>query len=205
MQSSVKALSMQERYSLVAACKFLVRNRIIFTADTFLILDQTFLVSKTIPVENLEEQGRALIRAHGRPVLRAVLIGIAGGAPSTAMNLVDLLLALVTRCLDECKVWIPQIMHSVSRPSYSSLLVSLILLSRKRNSFQRKRGRKTRTSSLEQYLRKYHLIARCLFLMIVYYHSRSRSTKRTREAAQQFTIVAKGLEGSSFGYASLTM
>lgn len=34
---------------------------------------------------------------------------------------------------------------------------------------------------------------------------RSRSARRTREAAQQFTLVARGLEGSSFGYASVTM
>jgi hypothetical protein len=33
--------------------------------------------------------------------------------------------------------------------------------------------------------------------------SRSRSPKKTREAAQQFTLVARGLEGTSFGYASV--
>ncbi|KAI0772392.1 ARM repeat-containing protein [Trametes elegans] len=33
----------------------------------------------------------------------------------------------------------------------------------------------------------------------------SRSLKRTREAAQQFTLVARGLEGSTFGYATVTM
>ncbi|KAF8835272.1 ARM repeat-containing protein [Paxillus ammoniavirescens] len=33
----------------------------------------------------------------------------------------------------------------------------------------------------------------------------SRSPKRTREAAQQFTLIARGLEGSSFGYASVSM
>ncbi|KAL4071677.1 armadillo-type protein [Scleroderma yunnanense] len=33
----------------------------------------------------------------------------------------------------------------------------------------------------------------------------SRSPKRTREAAQQFTLIARGLEGTSFGYASITM
>ena len=32
---------------------------------------------------------------------------------------------------------------------------------------------------------------------------RGRSTKRTRDAAQQFILVARGLEGSSFGYASV--
>ena len=116
MQCSVKALTMQERYSLVAACKFLVCMIVTVCLTDLLRLLQVFLISKTIPIEGLEEQGRALIRAHGRPILQAVLIGIAAGAPSTAMNLVDLLVQLVTRCFDECKVWIPQILYSVCFP-----------------------------------------------------------------------------------------
>lgn len=33
----------------------------------------------------------------------------------------------------------------------------------------------------------------------------SRSMKRVRDAAQQFILIARGLEGTSFGYASVTM
>ncbi|KAH8077079.1 ARM repeat-containing protein [Cristinia sonorae] len=33
----------------------------------------------------------------------------------------------------------------------------------------------------------------------------SKSLRRTRDAAQQFTLVARGLEGSSFGYATVSM
>ncbi|KIK18577.1 hypothetical protein PISMIDRAFT_109109 [Pisolithus microcarpus 441] len=33
----------------------------------------------------------------------------------------------------------------------------------------------------------------------------SRSPKKTRDAAQQFALIARGLEGTSFGYASVTM
>ena len=33
----------------------------------------------------------------------------------------------------------------------------------------------------------------------------TRSMKRTRDAAQQFTLVARGLEGSTFGYATVSM
>ncbi|KAI0350564.1 ARM repeat-containing protein [Trametes cingulata] len=33
----------------------------------------------------------------------------------------------------------------------------------------------------------------------------TRSLKRTRDAAQQFTLVARGLEGSAFGYATVSM
>lgn len=65
-------------------------------------------------IEDPEEHIRSFIRTHFRPVIRAVLCGIAGGAPtSTAQNLVDLLLALVSRDLDDCRVWVPEILYSV--------------------------------------------------------------------------------------------
>jgi len=35
--------------------------------------------------------------------------------------------------------------------------------------------------------------------------SSARTMKRTREAAQEFILIARGLEGSSFGYASVTV
>lgn len=35
----------------------------------------------------------------------------------------------------------------------------------------------------------------------IYIH-RARTIKRTRDASQQFTLIARGLEGSNFGYAS---
>lgn len=71
-------------------------------------------MNRTVAVEALEEKGRNLVRTHFKPVLKAVLVGIAGGAPtSTAQNLVDLLLALVMRCPDECKKWVPEILFAV--------------------------------------------------------------------------------------------
>ncbi|KAI5120002.1 hypothetical protein M0805_008463 [Coniferiporia weirii] len=152
MQCSVQALSLQERYSLVSACKFLV-----------------YVMNRTVGVEALAEQGRALVQTHGRAILRAVLCGIAGGAPtSTAQNLVDLLVALVTRCLDECRAWVPQILFSDDE-----------FIRTKASREDKEKFAKTVLAS--------------------------RSTKRTREAAQQFALIAKGLEGSSFGYASVTM
>ena len=78
-----------------------------------LILVQVALLNRTIVVEDPDEHIRTLIKTHFRPVLRAVLRGIAGGAPtSTAQNLVDLLLALVSRDLEDCKVWVPEILFS---------------------------------------------------------------------------------------------
>ncbi|EJD04736.1 ARM repeat-containing protein [Fomitiporia mediterranea MF3/22] len=152
MQCSVKALTLQERYSLVAACKFLV-----------------YLIQRTVSVESLEEQGRALVRTHFRPVVRAVLCGIGGSSPtSTAQNLVDLLLALVTRCPNECKAWVPEILFSDEE-----------FIPTKAQRPDKEKFAKAVLSS--------------------------RSTKRMRDAAQQFALVAKGLEGSNFGYASVTM
>jgi len=50
------------------------------------------------------------------------------------------------------------------------------------------------------------LIAPCvkteLHLVLI---PRSRSLRRTRDAANQLILVARGLEGSNFGYASVTM
>ena len=75
---------------------------------------QVYLINRTVSVEALEDQGRALVRSQFRPVLRAVLCGIAGGSPtSTAQNLVDLLLALITRCPNEARAWVPEILFSV--------------------------------------------------------------------------------------------
>ena len=77
---------------------------------------QVALLNRTIVIEDPEEHVRGLIRAHFRPVVRAVLVGIAGNAPtSTAQNLVDLLMALVSRSLEECRVWIPGILFSVRK------------------------------------------------------------------------------------------
>lgn len=69
-------------------------------------------------MEDPEEHIRNLIKTHFRPVVRAVLCGIAGGAPtSTAQNLVDLLLALVSRDMEDCRSWVPGILLSVSHLS----------------------------------------------------------------------------------------
>ncbi len=43
------------------------------------------------------------------------------------------------------------------------------------------------------------------WFLLMFAFDRSRSIKRTREAANQFALVARGLEGTSFGYASVSM
>jgi len=147
IQCTVRALTLQERYSLVAACTFIVR-----------------FINRTITVETLSEQGKAVIRAHGRSILHAILCGIAGASPSsTSQNLVDLLVVLVQRCTEECRVWVPEVLFAV-------------------DFFPTKASKEDKEKFAKAILA-------------------SRSTKRTREAASQFAIVAKGLSGTSFGYA----
>lgn len=46
---------------------------------------------------------------------------------------------------------------------------------------------------------------RTFFEFLLSSPSSSRSLKRTRDAAQQFMLVARGLEGSSFGHATVSM
>ena len=71
-------------------------------------------INRTIPVETLAEQSKAVLRVHGRAILHAILCGIAGASPnSTSQNLVDLMVVIVQRCLDECKVWVPEILFAV--------------------------------------------------------------------------------------------
>ncbi|KAL5498163.1 hypothetical protein ACEPAH_2293 [Sanghuangporus vaninii] len=151
MAFTIRALSLQERYSLVSACKFLV-----------------YLINRSLSSAELEEKARTLVQTRFRPVVKSILCGIAGASPtSTTQNLVDLLLALVSRCPNEMRVWVPEILFSED------------FIPTKAQREDKERFAKAVLSS--------------------------RSTRKMREAAQQFALIAKGLEGSSFGYASVTM
>ncbi|OCB89261.1 ARM repeat-containing protein [Sanghuangporus baumii] len=151
MAFTIRALSLQERYSLVSACKFLV-----------------YLINRSLSSAELEEKARTLVQTRFQPVVKSVLCGIAGASPtSTTQNLVDLLLALVSRCPNEMRVWVPEILFSED------------FIPTKAQREDKERFAKAVLSS--------------------------RSTRKMREAAQQFALVAKGLEGSSFGYASVTI
>ncbi|TDL27101.1 ARM repeat-containing protein [Rickenella mellea] len=151
IQCAIRALSLQERYSLVSACTFLGT-----------------LINRTIPNEDLAPHGRAFIDVHGKATMRAILLGFAGLAPaSTTQNLIELLSVLVSKCPNESKAWMPEILFS--------------------DDFVQSKA----TVAAKEKFVKAVLSA--------------KSIKRTRDAAQQFTLVAKGLEGSSFGYASVTM
>ena len=69
---------------------------------------------RTSSVDELAEAKSALIRAHGRAILRAVLCGFAGVAPrSVVPNLIDLLSTMVTQATAACKTWMKDILFAV--------------------------------------------------------------------------------------------
>ncbi|OBZ74388.1 Importin-13 [Grifola frondosa] len=151
VQCTISSLALQERYSLTAACKFLIS-----------------LISRTYATDELTEAKAMLARVHGRSIMRAVLSGFAGVAPRSATaNLIELLSTLITKFPAESKAWMTDVLFS--------------------DDFVQSKATPE---------------AKEKFVKAVF---GSRSLKRTRDAAQQFTLVARGLEGSSFGYTTITM
>ncbi|CAA7262307.1 unnamed protein product [Cyclocybe aegerita] len=158
VQCAVKALSLQERYSLVSACSFL-----------------STLVNRSSLTDELIAHKTVLLTAHGRSIMRAVLEGFAGVAPrSVVPNLIEMLGTLLSRASG------PDAGPGGGAPQWMKdiLMADDFVPSKAGPDVKAK------------------------FIKAV---AGSRSLKRTREAAQQFTLVARGLEGSNFGYSSLTM
>ncbi|KAA1477613.1 ARM repeat-containing protein [Dentipellis sp. KUC8613] len=151
IQCAITCLSLQERYSVVAASMFLVT-----------------LINRTHGSDDLGDVKNTLLQVHGPAIMRAVLSGFAGVAPRSATpNLIDLLSTLITKQPVESKSWMSQILYADDfMPS--------------------KAGPEAKDKFIKSMFS-------------------SRTMRRTREAAQQFTLVARGLEGSSFGYTSVTM
>ncbi|PCH43249.1 ARM repeat-containing protein [Wolfiporia cocos MD-104 SS10] len=151
IKCAITALSLQERYSLVAACTFLVS-----------------LINRTSAEDELSEAKTMLGKLHGEPVMRAILRGFAGSSPRSATpNLVDLMSALIAKFPAESRSWV---MHVLYEDGFAD--------SRATDDAKEK------------------------FMKVVF---GTRSSKRVRDAAQQFILIARGLEGTTFGYASVTM
>ncbi|KAF9495545.1 ARM repeat-containing protein [Pleurotus eryngii] len=150
MQCSLTSMALQERYSLVSVCNFLGT-----------LLNQLFIRKE------LEEARLGFVQTHAKALFRAVLGGFAGVAPrSVTPNLTELLSILLSRCTEECRVWVREILYS--------------------NDFvESKAGPE----------------AKDRFIKAI---QSSRSMKKTRDAANEFTLVARGLEGANFGYATIT-
>lgn len=151
MSCAVTSLNLQERYSLVAACNFVIT-----------------LISRTHATGELSDAKEMLARMHGRSIMKAVLSGFAGSAPrSASQNLIELLSTLLNRYPAESRIWMSDVLYAGDFvESHAS------------------------SEAKEKFVKAV---------------SGTRTMKRIREAAQQFTLVARGLEGSSFGYATITM
>ncbi len=117
MQCSVRAMALQERYSLIAACNFLVCS-VIDISCSALISDrlnvQSNLIHRSCVYPALEAQRTQLISGHGRDIMRAVLFGLAGVSPRSATpNLVEMLSTLLVRCIEESRAWLKEILFDV--------------------------------------------------------------------------------------------
>ncbi|KAF8188698.1 armadillo-type protein [Pholiota molesta] len=156
LQCAVRALSLQERYSLVAASNFI-----------------STLIHRTSVRDDLAPHKHALLANHGRALMRAVLQGFAAVAPRSAVpNLIEILGTLLSRATE------PGPAGNATQWMKDILMADDFIAS------------------------KASVDAKAKFVKAV---AGSRTLKRTREAAQQFTLVARGLEGSSFGYSTLSM
>ncbi|PPR02897.1 hypothetical protein CVT24_002281, partial [Panaeolus cyanescens] len=164
IQCATKALSLQERYSLVYACTFLCA-----------------LINRTCVIDELSAQKVMLFNNHGRALMQAILEGFAGVAPRSAVqNLIEILGVLLVRVPPGGGVG--QGIEGI-RGGAAGWMREILL-------------------SESFYPSKAGLDAKEKFIKAVV---GSRTLKKTREAAQQFTLVARGLEGSNFGYSSVTM
>ncbi|KIK52851.1 hypothetical protein GYMLUDRAFT_179628 [Collybiopsis luxurians FD-317 M1] len=151
MQCSIRALTLQERYSLVAACTFL-----------------SAFINRSYTQADLAPYREQFIATYGRSIMQAILSGLAGQAPRTVgQNLIEMLSTMLTRCVAESKIWLREVLFDQNFPPS-----------------------KAKAEDKERFMKAV---------------LGSRSLKKTREAAQQFALVARGLEGTGFGYATVSM
>jgi len=146
MLCSIHALNLQERYSLVGSCKFLVT-----------------LIKKTYTEQGTRfEPARDLICRHGQSIVQALIIGISGDAPRSAVpNLAAVLSTIVSKCSSEARTWIGiAINHDRLSPN----------------------GKIT-PESKEAFVKT--IIS-------------SRSSAKTAAAANDFSLIARGLTGTSY-------
>ncbi|KAJ7092338.1 armadillo-type protein [Mycena belliarum] len=130
--------------------------------------------------ELLPQMQAHMIRTHGRAIMRAVLCAFAGAAPrSVTSNLLELLSALVSRWDEKAVAEAegPERGQGGARAWLAGIVLADDFFPSKAGHADKERFVKTVVSS--------------------------RSVKKTKEAANQFSIIAWGLEGSTFGYSSV--
>ena len=113
MNTTVMALLLQERYSLVASCKFLVRFNLLPWALHSRFLLQNALLKECFSGTRIEEADALMIH-HGRDILSALLYGVASVAPrSTLQNMSEILTQLSSKRTVEVRRWSNEILFSV--------------------------------------------------------------------------------------------
>jgi importin-13 len=116
LRCAIQSLSLQERYSLVGSCKFLVRCIIHPLPEQLtkcLLVKVTYIKGSMADAENLEP-ARACLRLHGQEMLEALVLGIVGEAPrSSVPNLATVLATLVAKLPSESREWLHHTMLSV--------------------------------------------------------------------------------------------
>ncbi|KAF8331847.1 armadillo-type protein, partial [Cantharellus anzutake] len=141
MMCSIHALKLQERYSLVGSCKFLV----------------TLIKKTTMEQDANFDNSRNLVRQHGQSVIETLIVGIAGDAPRSAVPNLAAVLSTIVSKYSEARAWVINAMNHVSS------IVSAL----SKDAFM-----KTVISS--------------------------RSSARTAAAANDFSLIARGLTGTSY-------
>ncbi|RDB17659.1 Importin-13 [Hypsizygus marmoreus] len=137
------------------------------------------LIHRTALHDALSAEKEQLMQNHGRKIMKAVLEGFAGVAPRSAVqNLIEILGTLLGRAGGGTGG------GGGAGGAVAATWMKEILLAD--DFIPSKATREVKEKFVKAVMS-------------------SRSLKRTRDAANQFTIVARGLEGSGFGYASVSM
>ncbi|KAJ7869872.1 hypothetical protein B0H14DRAFT_3440354 [Mycena olivaceomarginata] len=172
IQCVISALALQKRYSLVAACTFL---------GTFIHRIAPYAPLSAGELQLLQAH---MIRAHGRAIMRAVLCGFAGAAPrSVSANLLELPSLLVSRGDQRAVAEAEGEMRATETA--------------RNGGGARGWGRDSVFAGLYPVEAGHANKERFVKTVVS-----SRSVKKTKEAANQFMMVAWGMEGSRFGYSS---
>lgn len=149
-----------------------------------------------------------LMQTHGRRLIQAVLSGIVATAPRSAVqNLVELLSLLINKFPMESRALTQEMLYSV-RVRFRFMNIIHQSLTFVHPSTGRLYALKSHTRVKRQVREntiRVRIVLALLFASAHLLDHSARGLRRAREAAQQFSLVARGLEGSSFGYASVTM
>jgi Importin 13 repeat len=111
---AIAALSLQERYSLVGSCKFLVCSLVSQTTPILNNLQLT-LMRDTFSNGDLTREADALVELHGKQIVTALIYGVANVAPrSTIQNLSEVLHCMASRRPAQTRAYLNEILFSVS-------------------------------------------------------------------------------------------